>query len=190
MLAQSIGPTISSVDVNPVSLIPIEQVGIDDNFFELGGDSILVLQLIARANQAGLQLIPKHLFQYQTIAELATVVGTSGLEAEQGPVTGPLPLTPIQHWFFEENLSDPHHWNQSILLEIRQALDPVKLEQALQQLLEHHDALRLRFERTKSGWQQVNASPDQVVPTSICQRCQILNQGQLSRQPLPNYRLV
>jgi hypothetical protein len=52
-----------------------------------------------------------------------------------------------------------HHWNQSVLLEVRQAIVPELLEQAVQKLLEHHDALRLRFVRQESGWQQVNAHP-------------------------------
>jgi ubiquinone/menaquinone biosynthesis C-methylase UbiE/aryl carrier-like protein len=54
-------------------LLGMEQVGIHDNFFELGGDSILSIQIIARANQAGLRLTPRQLFQHQTIAELAAV---------------------------------------------------------------------------------------------------------------------
>lgn len=54
-------------------VLRVEQVGIHDNFFGLGGDSILSIQIIARANQEGLQLTPRQMFQYQTIAELATV---------------------------------------------------------------------------------------------------------------------
>ncbi|HVI70367.1 MAG TPA: AMP-binding protein, partial [Pyrinomonadaceae bacterium] len=52
-------------------VLGLNEVGIHDNFFELGGDSILSIQIVARANQAGLRLAPKHLFQYQTVAELA-----------------------------------------------------------------------------------------------------------------------
>ena len=52
-------------------LLNVERVGINDNFFELGGDSILSIQIIARAAQAGIRLTPKQLFQHQTIAELA-----------------------------------------------------------------------------------------------------------------------
>src|SRR5207249_8815341 len=37
-------------------VLGVPQVGINDNFFELGGDSILSLQVIARANEAGLRL--------------------------------------------------------------------------------------------------------------------------------------
>ena len=59
-------------------LLGMDRVGVQDNFFDLGGDSILTIQIIARANQAGLQLRPAQLFQYQTIAEIATTVGSTG----------------------------------------------------------------------------------------------------------------
>ncbi|MBD1806823.1 amino acid adenylation domain-containing protein [Microcoleus sp. FACHB-SPT15] len=146
-------------------ILQLEKVGIHDNFFELGGDSILSMQIIAKANQAGLQLTPKQLFEHQTIAELAAVAGTNRtIQAEQGIVTGSVPLTPIQHWFFEQNLPDSHHWNQAVLLEVQQAIAPVLLEQAVHKLLEHHDALRLRFVHQEGNWQQVNANPDEIVP--------------------------
>ncbi|MEG4350111.1 amino acid adenylation domain-containing protein [Microcoleus sp. LAD1_D3] len=146
-------------------VLGLEQVGIDDNFFELGGDSILSIQVISKANQAGLRLTPKQLFQHQTIAQLAAVADTAGTQqSEQGLITGEVPLTPIQHWFFEENLSDPHHWNQAVLLELRQPLEPALIESVLQELLKHHDALRLRFARGESGWQQELANLDEVAP--------------------------
>ncbi|MEG4440289.1 amino acid adenylation domain-containing protein [Microcoleus sp. AT9_B5] len=144
-------------------VLGLEQVGIDDNFFELGGDSILSIQVISKANQAGLRLTPKQLFQNQTIAQLAAVADTVGTQqSEQGLIVGEVPLTPIQHWFFEQNLSDPHHWNQAVLLELRQPLEPALVESVLQELLKHHDALRLRFVRGESGWLQNLANPDEV----------------------------
>jgi non-ribosomal peptide synthase protein (TIGR01720 family) len=93
------------------------------------------------------------------------VAGTAQtIESDQGLVTGLVPLTPIQHWFFAQNQPEPHHWNQAFILEMRHVQDAGLLEQVVQHLLEHHDALRLRFRREESGWQQVNASPDEVVP--------------------------
>ncbi|WP_445300994.1 amino acid adenylation domain-containing protein [Microcoleus sp. C2D2] len=146
-------------------VLGLEQVGIDDNFFELGGDSILSIQVISKANQAGLRLTPKQLFQHQTIAQLAAVTDTVGTKkSEQGLIIGEVPLTPIQHWFFEQNLSDPHHWNQAVLLELQQPLEPALIESVLQEVLKHHDALRLRFARGESGWQQDLANPDEVAP--------------------------
>jgi amino acid adenylation domain-containing protein/non-ribosomal peptide synthase protein (TIGR01720 family) len=144
------------------SVLGLERVGVHDNFFELGGDSILSIQIIARANQSGLCLTPKDLFQHQTIAGLAAVAGAGGRtpEAEQGCVHGPVPLTPIQCWFFEQNLPDVHHYNQALRLETKPGLDSSQLERAVQSLVEHHDALRLRFHLNEKGWQQVNAAAE------------------------------
>jgi amino acid adenylation domain-containing protein/non-ribosomal peptide synthase protein (TIGR01720 family) len=144
-----------------------EVLSIHDNFFEVGGDSILSIQIIFKANIAGLLLTPKQIFQHQTIAELAAVVTTTETrKAEQGLVTGSLPLTPIQHWFFAQNLPEPHHFNQAFLLDVPPTLNPDLLQQALQQLLVHHDTLRLRFHQTEACWQQFNALPDETVPFS------------------------
>jgi amino acid adenylation domain-containing protein/non-ribosomal peptide synthase protein (TIGR01720 family) len=137
-------------------LLDVARVGIHDNFFELGGDSILSIQIIARANQAGLRLRPAQLFQHQTIAEIAAVVGLAPvIESEQGVLTDAVPLAPVQHWFFEQDFADPHHYNQSMLIETPSAVDAGKLGLVLERLITHHDALRLRFTLTESGWRQV-----------------------------------
>ena len=52
-------------------VLGLERVGVQDNFFELGGDSILAIQVVARASRSGLRLSPRLLFQHQTVAELA-----------------------------------------------------------------------------------------------------------------------
>jgi amino acid adenylation domain-containing protein/non-ribosomal peptide synthase protein (TIGR01720 family) len=139
-------------------VLGVEEVGAGDNFFELGGDSILSIQIIARARRAGLHLSPQQLFQHQTISELAAAVNTGPLvQAEEGLVTGAVPLTPVQSWFFEQNLTNQHHWNQSVLLEVPPGLDADALEQAVKVLHSQHDALRLRFISRGSSWEQVNA---------------------------------
>ncbi|MBI5032176.1 MAG: amino acid adenylation domain-containing protein [Chloroflexi bacterium] len=148
-------------------ILGVPRVGIHDDFFELGGDSILVIQIIARANQAGLVLTPKQLFQYPTVAQLAQVVGTARptqVRVEQGSVTGDVPLTPIHHWFFDLNLSDPNHWNQSLMLLVRESLNRPALERAIAALLAHHDALRMRFTRDDSSWRAMNADTGNVAP--------------------------
>jgi non-ribosomal peptide synthase protein (TIGR01720 family) len=148
-------------------LLGIDRVGIHDNFFELGGDSVLSIQIISKANKAGLHLTPQQIFQHQTIAELAAIAGTSrAIQAEQHIVTGPAPLTPIQSWFFEADQPHPHHYNQSLLLQVRETLDTALLEKALAHLLAHHDALRMRFSLDDSGWQQRNEPPEDFVPCS------------------------
>jgi len=149
-------------------LLGIERIGVYDNFFELGGDSILSIQIVTRANQAGLRLRPAQLFQQQTIAEIAAVAGAAPvIQAEQGILTGAVLLTPVQHWFFEQNLADPHHYNLSVLTEAPRSVNAAKLNMVLDLLIAHHDALRLRFCHTASGWQQAFAPANQVVPLAL-----------------------
>ena len=63
-------------------------------------------------------------------------------------------LTPIQHWFFAQNLAQPHHWNQSLLFEVRQRLSGAVLRHVMGWLVERHEGLRLRFVREGEKWQQ------------------------------------
>ncbi|MDJ0702180.1 MAG: amino acid adenylation domain-containing protein [Leptolyngbyaceae cyanobacterium MO_188.B28] len=150
------------------NLLRLKQVGVQDNFFELGGDSILGIQIIARARQAGLKLTPKQLFENQTIAKLAAVTSPiQMIQAEQGLVTGPVPLTPIQYWFFEQEAPEPHYYNQSVLLSVPADIDAEKLRKVMQQLLEHHDALRLRFKAEEPDWRQVNENLEETVAFSV-----------------------
>ncbi|MCG8348343.1 MAG: amino acid adenylation domain-containing protein, partial [Chloroflexales bacterium] len=150
------------------NLLGVKQVGRFDNFFELGGDSILGIQVIARTNQAGLRLTPRQLFQFPTVAGLAAVAGRGpAIQAEQGLVTGPALLSPIQHWFFEQSYPEPHYWNQTVLFSTNQPLDQDILVGAVTRLLEQHDALRLRFTRDESGWRQVNMGLEEAPVTWI-----------------------
>lgn len=75
-------------------VLGVERVGVQDNFFEFGGDSILSIQIVARAKEAGLCLTPMQLFHHQTIAQLAALA-TKTYELTQGLVTGEVPL--IRH---------------------------------------------------------------------------------------------
>jgi amino acid adenylation domain-containing protein/non-ribosomal peptide synthase protein (TIGR01720 family)/FkbM family methyltransferase len=141
-------------------VLGVREVGIHDNFFELGGDSILSIQIVARANQAGLKLSPKQLFRHQTIAELAANItldaDESGPLAEDGQelLTGAVPLTPIQRHFFARPLINPHHFNQSLLLTVRRRISRDILQRVMAAVVAHHDALRMRFERTTQDWEQ------------------------------------
>ncbi|MFM0205990.1 amino acid adenylation domain-containing protein [Paraburkholderia sediminicola] len=125
------------------------QLGVTQNFFEAGGDSIVSLQLIAKARQAGLKLTPKQVFDHPTIeaqARVAVELGGGGAEqAGQAEIHDVVPLTPIQGSFFERFVEAPSHWNQAVLLRVRGGLEVALLERAVQALVAQHDALRLRF---------------------------------------------
>ncbi|MFC0430431.1 non-ribosomal peptide synthase/polyketide synthase [Kutzneria buriramensis] len=127
-------------------VLGVQNVGVTDNFFELGGDSILSMQVVSRARQAGLHLASKDVFLHQTIEQLAPVVGAADLNENRQLVTGPVPLTPIQHWFFQHHTVNPHHFNQSMLAELVDGVDEQALQRALDALWSQHDALRMRFD--------------------------------------------
>jgi amino acid adenylation domain-containing protein/non-ribosomal peptide synthase protein (TIGR01720 family) len=133
-------------------LLRRERIGRHENFFELGGDSIMGLQIVARARQAGLLLTARQIFEQQTIAQLAAcaVALDEALPDDRNASTtidpqAPVPLLPIQAGFFAEPLPERHHWNQAVLLRLDEAVDTDRLEQALHAVVAHHDSLRLRF---------------------------------------------
>ncbi|HEX6912006.1 MAG TPA: amino acid adenylation domain-containing protein [Longimicrobium sp.] len=143
-------------------------VGVHDNFFELGGDSILSILVIARAAEQGIRLTPRQMFLHPTIAELAAVVGTAApVDAEQGPVTGPAPLTPAQHWYLDAEPVDAHHWNHAVYLALPPGAERAAVEGAMGAVLAHHDALRLRFARQADGWRQRFAEPGGPAPLDV-----------------------
>ncbi|MEW6737924.1 MAG: condensation domain-containing protein, partial [Acidobacteriota bacterium] len=146
-------------------VLGVQQISIHDNFFELGGDSILSIQIVGKAKAYGLHFTYKQLFQNPTIAQLANVIVVSQSRTiEQGLITGDVPLTPVQHWFFEQNFTEPHHWNQALMLEARQRLNTKYVTEAIQYLIIHHDALRLRFIKEALGWRQTIVAPTTDFP--------------------------
>nr|WP_277988975.1 condensation domain-containing protein [Ktedonosporobacter rubrisoli] len=153
------------------NVLKVERIGIYEHFFELGGDSILAISVCNQARQAGLKITPRQLFRYPTIAALAfhAFSATGGsTQAEQGFILGEAPLTPIQSWFFAQQLPNPHHWNMAWLLQLKEKLSPAILEKALGFLLQQHDALRLRFFRDgQRDWQQKFVPPDALVPFTL-----------------------
>jgi non-ribosomal peptide synthase protein (TIGR01720 family) len=137
-----------------------DSVAPSDNFFELGGDSILAIQVIARARQAGLELTPMDIFEHQTLAEQAAVArDATAIVTEQGPVVGTAPMLPFQQWFLEQAWKEPQHWNMAVLLNTPAEVDVATLRRAMGTVLEHHDALRTRFRRTAGSWTQELAPP-------------------------------
>ena len=96
-------------------VLRVEKIGIRDNFFRIGGDSIISIQLVAKARQKGIHFAVKDIFNHPTIATLCLVAqneeDTLTLKPEQGLVHRDIPLTPIQYWFFEQ--TDLNRFDQS-----------------------------------------------------------------------------
>ncbi|MEU3455500.1 amino acid adenylation domain-containing protein [Micromonospora sp. NPDC006766] len=127
-------------------VLGLPRVGVDDSFFDLGGDSIVSIQLVSRARQAGLELTPREVFTHKTVAALATVAreatGTATTDPDAG--IGELPLTPIAHWWLDR-AGPLGGFHQSVVVPTPAGLTAGRLRDAVQALLDHHDALRLRL---------------------------------------------
>ncbi|MCB0275465.1 MAG: amino acid adenylation domain-containing protein, partial [Calditrichaeota bacterium] len=134
-------------------VLGIEKVGIRDNFFDLGGDSILNIQIVSRAAQAGLRFSASDLFRYPTIAGLVPHIDRQSFRREgQGAASGNQILTPIQRWFFDQIHTTPQDWQMSVSVKLSSGIPQSHLRSALQALQQHHDALRLRFLEKEGGW--------------------------------------
>ena len=136
-------------------VLGLERVGIDDNFFALGGDSIGSIQLVSRARKAGLVITPRAVFQQQTVSGLAGIAvsletGACGLA---DIAIGLVPATPIVRWLLERG-GPIDRFNQSMLLQVPAGLKFDHLVAVLESLVDHHDALRLRF-REERGERRV-----------------------------------
>ncbi len=146
-------------------VLGVDKVGLNDNFFELGGDSIISIQIISKANQSGIKLSPKQIFQFQTIGQLAKVIDyKEPAISEQNIITGNIDLTPVQKWFFEQNFSEPGFYNHSVILEIPKSVDADKMKESLRELIINHDSLRIKFVKKDSGWEQFNSDINGTIP--------------------------
>lgn len=134
-------------------VLGFEPVGRMDNYFEIGGDSILSIQIMAKARNAGLSFKPNDLFENQTIAQLARLPGIG--KKQELPATdmdGESMLTPIQYWFFETHKVAPHFWNQIVEVTGVSAINPDGLEDLMLNLVRHHEGLRMAFVLEKDQW--------------------------------------
>jgi N-(5-amino-5-carboxypentanoyl)-L-cysteinyl-D-valine synthase len=129
------------------------EVGIDDDFFLCGGDSIMALQLASQVQREfDRKVSVKAIFDFPTVRNFAENMfnGTPDSRGEPGPITGYCPMLPIQEWFFAKPMASREHWNQYFAI-LTPPLDVNKLHEALNKLVDHHDAFRLRFRHRRDS---------------------------------------
>ena len=137
------------------AVLGIGNIGVHDSFFELGGDSVLGLQVVAKVSQEGYRITPAMIFEHSTIGELGKVAESRGvITIEQGEVEGTAPLCPIQHWFFNQDVPTPAHFNLPMMFEVPAGSQPSKVSEALAAVVRQHDALRMRYRQTDASIEQ------------------------------------
>ena len=132
-------------------VLGLERVGVDESFFELGGDSILSMQVVARARAAGLLCRPRDVFVEQTVARLARVVGVAegaGGVVDEG--VGAVVATPIMGWL--HGMEGPvDQFNQTVVVQAPVGVSEADVVALLQGLVDRHAMLRLRVEEDGAG---------------------------------------
>ncbi|TKI15898.1 amino acid adenylation domain-containing protein, partial [Lysinibacillus sphaericus] len=124
-------------------VLHVNKIGIHDNFFNIGGDSIKSIQISSKLNEIGLKISLKDIFNNPTIEKLALNIKANQQIIKQDEVSGDVFLSPIQSWFFNNKFTNPHHFNQSILLYSNKGYNTANLIKAFEEVIKHHDALRI-----------------------------------------------
>ncbi|WP_338020557.1 non-ribosomal peptide synthase/polyketide synthase [Amycolatopsis sp. CB00013] len=156
-------------------VLGLEKVGVHDDFFRLGGDSIVAMQLVGRVRSAGLLLSPRDVFRHRTVAALAEVSavrldasapesGKPLVELDAGeraeildvaPDTAEVwPLTPLQAGLLFHATMDgdgPDVYTVQVSFDLDGPLDPARLRDAAQALIDRNAVLRTGYRYLASG---------------------------------------
>lgn len=144
-------------------LLDLELVGIHDNFFEIGGDSLLAIRVVsAIRKQLGVEISISTIFEYQTIALLATEIESQTKEAVLPAITTgvrpakiPLSFSQQRLWFID-SLEGSLQYHLPEVLRLKGALNKEALEFAISGIINRHEVLRTTY-------LEENGEPYQVV---------------------------
>lgn len=148
-------------------VLKTERISVTDNFFRIGGDSIQSILVTTALRKKGIQCTTRDIFNAQNVQQLARLLentSQSVIVSEQGELTGLCPLLPVQQWFFELPLAQPHWFNQAFTLSLPAGTDVEVLRASLHQLIGHHDVLRLRYQVGNGSVQQRFNSTMEDIP--------------------------
>ncbi|MGO9157321.1 condensation domain-containing protein, partial [Mycobacterium sp.] len=158
-------------------VLGMKRVGVEESFFDLGGDSILSMQVVARARAAGVVCKPRDIFVEQTVAGVARVARvTGGAAAVIDEGIGEVLATPIMRWL--QGVDGPvDQFNQTIVLQAPADVTEADVAVALQAVLDRHAMLRLRVDDDGSLWV---SEPGSVDAKSCLQSMDVLSDGALT----------
>ncbi len=138
-------------------VLGVPRVGATDDFFDLGGHSLLVTRLVSRVRrvfQTEIQL--RDVFDKPVVEELAEhirqVSQRETEEDERPPIlpvsrAGHLPLSYAQQrlWFLDQLVPGNAFYNLPVVLQLTGELHYQALEEALNEIVRRHEALRTTF---------------------------------------------
>jgi non-ribosomal peptide synthase protein (TIGR01720 family) len=156
---------------------------VDESFFELGGDSILSMQVVARARAAGVVCRPRDVFVEQTVARLARVAGVAdGATGVIDEGVGPVAATPIIRWLqgLESTGGPVDQFNQTVVVQAPGGVTEADVVMLLQALLDRHAMLRLRVtDDGAGGWSLEVPEPGSLEARGCLQAVDVLSEEAL-----------
>lgn len=148
-------------------VLGVERIGVHDSFFELGGDSLMAIQVVSKAREAGLSISIHQLFQSPTIDGLAPQAHpaeTDALPAEHAPalslisdedrrllppgIEDAYPLTRLQAGmvFHSEYDPDTAVYHEIFSFHIEAPLDLDLVRACFEESMRRHPVLRTSFD--------------------------------------------
>ncbi|MEU6732794.1 amino acid adenylation domain-containing protein [Streptomyces physcomitrii] len=164
------GPAESALAALFAEVLALPSVGVHDSFFELGGDSIVALQLVNRAREAGYLLSPREVFRQRTVSALARTAARAPERAAAPALRldeDALPVSPLQEGFFFHASFEPEAADLYLVqevLDLAGEIDPGRLRGALQLLLDRHPLLRAAFRQLPGGRVVQRLAPGAELP--------------------------
>jgi amino acid adenylation domain-containing protein/non-ribosomal peptide synthase protein (TIGR01720 family) len=143
-------------------ILKVPEISVKAKFFTLGGDSIKAIQVVSKLKKEGYGLSVKQILQYPILEDLALHVTSSIKTSDQEAVNGIVALSPIQEDFFnDKTIKNRNHFNHSVVLKSKSAIDAEVLQKTINALVKHHDVLRMVYKETKDGkWEQINLNAE------------------------------
>ncbi len=128
-------------------VLGLDQVGADDSFFDLGGDSIVSMQLVARARTAGVAFTAREVFELRTVSAIAAAVDARGTTARAvaDDGVGVAPLSPVAEKMIERG-GDWSGFVMPLMLTLPAGVGADALTAVLSAVVERHDVLRARVD--------------------------------------------
>ncbi|MCW3464493.1 non-ribosomal peptide synthetase [Chitinophaga nivalis] len=137
-----------------------EKISIHSSFFRLGGNSIMGTQLVSRVRrQLGVEITIMDVFKHKTVAALYSELiaqndTIAAVQAEQGVLTGTLPLLPF-HTSVLNKITTGGDLSGYTYIGIVPPADQELLTLSVQQLFAWHDALRIHAVSDSNTWQLI-----------------------------------
>ncbi|MBO1257116.1 AMP-binding protein, partial [Alteromonas sp. 5E99-2] len=159
-------------------ILKLERVSRHDNFFELGGDSILALQVVARARKQGLKCKPKQLLEAQHLADLAKCmvsndaavseftaqdsIANKGIQSLSSSQRSSIPLSFAQarQWFLWQLMPDSTAYHIPGALKFTGSLDVSALTTSFNEIVQRHESFRTNFTALDDGHAQQVIHPE------------------------------